>query len=104
MPEDESIPDLQDAIQKMHGCSSVFVETVHVHEKMPTTGETVWQGDVQIFDLIDHPKAKRAYGWSFFNDDSRKRRFIAVLGDGPVVSAVTAVQAYIVAEFKKGQR
>jgi hypothetical protein len=103
MPFDESIPELQDAIKKMHGCSTVFVDTVHVHEKRPNTGETFWQGDVQVFDVIDHPKAKRAYAWSFLNEDSGKRRYIAVLGDGPVVSAVTAVQAYIVAGYKSGE-
>jgi hypothetical protein len=101
MPFDESIPDLQAAIRKLHGCDSKFVETTHVHETHD--GATVWEGDVQVFDLIGHPKAKRAYAWSFLNEDSRKRRYIAVLGDGPVVSPVTAVRTYILAGVKSGE-
>jgi hypothetical protein len=97
----ESISELQEAIRKMHGCESRFLETVAVHEKLKN--ETVWVGDVQVFELVGHPKATRCYAWSFFNEDSRKRRYIAVLGDGPVVSAATAVQVYIVAGYKSGE-
>jgi len=35
---------------------------VPVHEVFQ--GKTLWQGDVEVFDLAGHPKAKRAYGWS----------------------------------------
>jgi hypothetical protein len=52
MPFDESIPELQAAILKPHGCTSTFVETVPVHERF--NGGTVWEGDVQVFDLIGH--------------------------------------------------
>jgi len=101
MPFDESIPELQAAIRKIHGVEPTYVETVAVRETF--NGETVWEGDVQVFEVVGHPTAKRAYAWSFFNEDSRKRRYIAVLGDGPVVSAQTAVRAYIVAGVKSGE-
>jgi hypothetical protein len=49
---------------------------------------------------MGHPQAKRAYAWSY--ETGGKRRFLAVLGLGPVVDARTAVQASIVvAERKK---
>jgi hypothetical protein len=102
MPFDESVPELQNAIRKMHGCDSKFVETVPVRETFQ--GKTVWEGDVQVFELIGHPKAKRVYAWSFLNEDSGKRRYVTVLGDGPVVSAQKAVQTYIVAGVKSGPK
>jgi hypothetical protein len=93
MPFDESIPEMISIIRKLHGCEATWIEAVHVHEVF--NGETVWEGDVQVFDA-DHPKAKRVYAWSFFNEDSRKRVYTAVLGDGPVTSAQRAVQVYLV--------
>ena len=89
---------LQDAIWHMHGLKSVWVESVDVHETF--NGETVWQGQVQVFS-VQHPKANRAYAWSHAVGDGGKRRFHAVLGMPPVVDAVTAVRAAIAAEGKR---
>ena len=82
----------------MHGLKSVWVESVDVHETF--NGETVWQGQVQVFS-VQHPKANRAYAWSHAVGDGGKRRFHAVLGMPPVVDAVTAVRAAIAAEGKR---
>lgn len=85
---------LQDAIRHMHGCGSTWVESVPVHEAF--NGEVVWDGEVQVYDLIGHPQAKRAYAWSH-STTGTKRRFYAVLGIPPIVDALTAVRASIVA-------
>jgi hypothetical protein len=45
-------------------------------------GQTVWDGEVQVFDLIAHPTAKHAYAWSYATDGT-KRKFVAVLQLGP---------------------
>jgi len=45
-----------------HNCSATWRETVPVHEVF--RGQTVWQREVEVFDLQDYPKAKRAYAWS----------------------------------------
>jgi hypothetical protein len=66
-------------------------------------GETVWEGVVEVFDLEDHPRAKRCYAWSYEVDDSKKRRFFAVLHHGPVKSARDAVRAAIAKEFRNKQ-
>jgi len=50
------------AVSQLHNCGAVWRATVPVHEVF--RGETVWQGDVEVFDLSNHPKAKRAYAWS----------------------------------------
>lgn len=88
---------LQDAIRNMHGCESTFVESVPVTERFQ--GAVVWDGSVQVFDLVGHPTAKRCYAWSHETDGGR-RRFVAVLGLGPVTDAVTAVRISIAASAR----
>ena len=91
---------LQTAVQHLHGCAAVHRETVPVHEVF--RGETVWQGDVEVYDLTGHPKAKRAYAWSHLegkNDEGE--RFVAVLEIPPVDSAKKAVQVQIVKDAKR---
>lgn len=85
---------LQDAIRHLHGCESTFVESVPVTERF--NGAVVWDGEVQVFDLVGHQTAKRCYAWSYATEGT-KRRFVAVLQLGPVVDAVTAVRASIAA-------
>jgi len=72
---------------------------VPVHEVF--RGETVWQGDVEVFDLTGHPKAKRCYAWSHLDGAKDYReRFVAVLEIPPVDSAKRAVQVQIVKDVK----
>ena len=93
------IKELQNAIRNLHGCKSTWIEPVPVKETFE--GETVWEGDVQVFELIDHPTAKKCYAWSYQVDDMGKRKFVAVLHQDPVKSPVDAVKAFIVSEHKK---
>jgi hypothetical protein len=89
------------AIEHLHGCSATWRETFPVHEKFQ--GQTVWQGEVEAFDLTGHPKAKRAYGWSHREGrDDAGERFVAVLEIPPVDSAQTAIRAQIVKDVKTG--
>jgi len=98
-----SIKALQKAILDLHGCKSAWVESVPIKEVFE--GETVWEGVVQVFDLIDHPTAKRCYAWSHGLESSKKRRFLVVLHQGPIDSPEKAVRAAIVRdqsyEFKE---
>jgi hypothetical protein len=96
----EYIERLQQVIFHLHKADSTWVETVPVHEVFK--GKTVWQGDVEVFDLRNHPKAKRAYAWSYRAGNDEK--FTAVLEIPPVVDALTAVRVSIVAESKKGKK
>lgn len=90
---------LKKAIQDLHGCESKHLGSVLVHEVFRR--KTVWQGNVEVFALTGHPKAKRAYAWSHpTGPDNKDERIIAVLEIPPVTSAATAVQAAIVGESK----
>ncbi len=93
-----SIKTLQKAILDLHGCTSIWVESIPIKEVFE--GQTVWEGVVQVFDLINHPKAKRCYAWSYELEGSRKRKFFAVLHLGDVDSPEKAVRAAIASEFK----
>lgn len=98
----ESIEALQKAILDLHGCKSTWIESVRVKEFFE--GKTVWEGVVQVFDLIDHPSATRCYAWSHGLDDTKKRRFFAVLHQGPVDSPEKAVKGAIVSQFSKNNK
>jgi hypothetical protein len=90
---------LQTAVHHLHNCAAAWRETVPVHEVF--RGETVWKGEMKVYDLTGHPKAKRAYAWSHLDGESDEReRFAAVLEIPPVDSARKAVQVQIVKDAK----
>jgi len=83
----------------LHKCGAVHRQTVPVHEVF--RGKTVWRGEVEIFDLSGHAKAKRCYASSHREGpDGQGERFVAVLEIPPVASPKTAVQAAVAAEFR----
>ncbi len=56
--DEAGLPALQDAIRHLQGCESRHVESADVREAFD--GATVWEGNVQVFDLIGHAMAARA--------------------------------------------
>src|SRR5947209_6011578 len=92
------LPALEEAIRHMHGCEPTFVESVPVREMFK--GATVWDGEVQVFDVKGHASARRVYAWSHAAEGT-KRRFYAVLHEGPIDSPIKAVRASIVAESRR---
>jgi hypothetical protein len=96
---DVSVDQLQRAIEGQHGGKAVLVEAVPVKETF--LGHAVWEGTVHVFDLEGHPKATRAYAWSSPIEGSDKRRFYTVLHLDGIRSAVDAVRAAIVAEWRE---
>ena len=99
MTKQDYIAQLQVAVSQLHDCGAVWRETVAVHEVFQ--GKTAWQGNVEVFDLNGHPKAKRAYAWSHLDGAKDEReRFVAVLEIPPVDSAQKAVQVQIVKDVR----
>ena len=90
MPPKE-ITELKDAIRATHGRESLHVESIPVKEVFE--GQTAWEGTVEIFDLVGHPEAKRAYAWRHRNGDENKT--MAVLEIPPVDSPESAVKVTI---------
>jgi hypothetical protein len=95
----EYLERLKPAIEHLHNRGAVWHSTVPVQEKFK--GQTVWQGDVELFNLIGYPRSKRAYAWSHREGkNDAGERFVVVLEIPPVRSAVDAVRASIVKEAK----
>jgi hypothetical protein len=96
------IEALQDAIRKLHGVESKHIETVPVKEEFE--GKTVWEGNVEVFDLVDYPKAPRAYAWMHKTDDAADAgRQVIVLHIRPIASPEMAVRAALLQEYEKGE-
>jgi hypothetical protein len=92
----EYIERLTKAIQHLHGSGSVHINTEPVHEVF--NGQTVWEGEVEVFSLTDESKATICYAWSY--QDGTREHFVAVLNVPQVKTALDAVRAYIVGNAK----
>jgi hypothetical protein len=96
----ETIKAFQDAIRRLHGSESAYVESLPVREEFQ--GETIWSGIVHIFELEGHPTAKRAYVWAeLMGDFGPRQRFFAVLEQGPIETPLDAVRASILSDYKE---
>lgn len=96
------IEELQEAIKQLYGSESTYVETVPVKEVFQ--GETVWEGEVEVFDLADTSKAPRVYAWAHDTDDVKNpRRTVTVLHIPPATSPENAVRASIISDYKAQQ-
>lgn len=67
----EKLVNIQKAVERAAEWPAKHVETVQVVEGF--RNQIIWQGEVEVFELTAHPKAKRAYGWQ------DGERFVAVL-------------------------
>ena len=92
------IQNLREIIQHLHGVEAKHIESVPVKEEHQ--GKTVWDGVVEVFDLIGHPKTHRAYAWTHQTDKPGDLRYITVLHVPPVVSPQTAGKAAIIQEYR----
>ena len=89
---------MQTTIQHLHKCGAVYRETVPVREVF--NGKTIWEGDVEVFDLTEHPKAKCCYGWNH----GEPEEFITILELPPVTDAPSAVKVGVAYQIKKARK
>ena len=60
-PSDTGVARLQNAIRRLSGCESGYLETVTVSESFHGfKTNRMWQGEVLVFEIRGHPHAKRA--------------------------------------------
>jgi hypothetical protein len=97
------IGELKNVIRRLHGCEADHVRTMPVTETFQ--GQIVWQGEVEVFSLRGHPKAKTCYAWAHATgEDDKSKRYVAVLELPPVDSAQSAVRAAIINEAREQQK
>ena len=88
----KDIAEIANAIRVMGKCDCSYVSSVPVKEIFQ--GKTIWEGVVEIFDLIDHIRADRCYAW-VFKDNKGKDKYVIVLHHPPVDSPEKAVKTAI---------
>lgn len=74
----------------MHGAESIPLHSERVCERFE--GETVWEGEVLVFQLSGHPTSSKCFAWEVDGEVT------AVLAEGPIQTAVDAVRASILAD------
>jgi len=103
MSKQDYIARIQIAVSQLHDCTAIWRETVPVCEMFH--GRAIWSGEVEVFDLTGHAKAKQAYAWSHLDADGGERtQFVTILGIPPVDSPQTAVRAAIIHQVREGQK
>jgi hypothetical protein len=80
---------LQSTIRQLHRCEAVHEKTVFVDEKFQ--GSAIWKGDIEVFNLIGHPKAQRCFAW-FHAESGKGVRPVALLERWPIVSPQAAIR------------
>lgn len=94
------IEELQKVIEQLHHAHARYVETVPVTEVFD--GETIWQGEVEVFDLDDHADASRVFAWAYdYEDDNKPTQHVTVLQIPPATTPENAVRAAIISEHGK---
>ena len=97
------IEELKDSIRRLHGVESSHVETVPVKESFQE--QTIWEGEVEVFELYDHPETDKLYAWTNETDDpDNPERYVTVLHIDPITSPQLAVRAAIVQKYRNRER
>jgi hypothetical protein len=92
------LDEIKRAIRELHGCEAAHVRTVPVAEVFQ--GRVIWSGDVEVFDLTGHARAKRVYAWGYPNGGGWE--ITTALEIPPVESPQSAVKVAIAAHGEKG--
>jgi hypothetical protein len=96
------IEELQEAIKELYDSDSTHVETVPVKEVFQ--GETVWDGEVEVFDLTNHDLTDRVYAWAHETDDpDNPKRTVTVLHIPPATSPENAVRVSIASDYRNAR-
>lgn len=98
MANKQSLERLQQAIFHLHKVDSEWIESKHVREE--SGGKTIWEGEVEVFMLRDHPTAKRCYAWTC----DEPEEFIIILELPPVTDAQSAVKGWRGISNQKGRK
>jgi hypothetical protein len=87
---DNLIEALKQIIYENHNCAAIHLQSVQIEE---FDGDKVlWTGQVEVFKVEGHTKAKIAYGW--WQEDS-ETGLVTILALTATLDARKAVQAYL---------
>jgi len=92
------VAELRATIRRLYQCDASHSRTEAVKEVV--NGQTMWEGNVEVFALVGHDEALRCYAWGHLHEDGRWE-VTTVLAIPPVVSASSAVVAAFLAHVKE---
>ena len=92
------IEQLQELIRQRHGCDATHIGTAPISEKQG--GGIAWQGNMHLFQLHGHQRARRCFAWQHTGTEDAPR-YVALLEHGHVDSARAAVRAAMVDESRR---
>lgn len=90
-----TIEQLKKLIEQEYGTTAKHVETVAVHETFQ--GETIWDGEVEVFEVPEFPNADRVFAWAFDDDNGEQQVTVAQIP--PATTPENAVKAYLVSQY-----
>ena len=91
------IEQLRELIEREYGTTAKHVETVAVLETF--NGETIWDGEVEVFDVPEFSDADQVFAWDFDDDSGQQQVTVAQIP--PATTPENAVKAYIVSQYGK---
>lgn len=80
------------AFKDLYHCAARHLETVPVVETF--NGNVIWEGEVEVFNLVGHPETDTGYAWGY--SQGGKFEITAVLKLPPAISPKTAVQTALI--------
>lgn len=89
------IERLKEIIEQEYATTAKHVETVAVHETF--NGETIWDGEVEVFEVPEFANADRVFAWAFESEDGEQQVTVAQIP--PATTPENAVKAYIVSQY-----
>ena len=88
------IERLKEIIEREYSTSAKHVETVAVHEEFD--GETVWDGEVEVFEVPEFANADHVFAWEFEDNGEQQ---VTVAQIPPATTPENAVKAYLVSQY-----
>ena len=95
MAKKSHIERLKQVIFHLHKARATHAGSVPTGKKF--FGKTIWKGDVEIFNLIGHPKATICYAWTY----GEPEEFITILEMPPITDVKSAVKVGLAYQIKK---
>ncbi len=91
----KTVEQLKELIEHEYATTAKHVETVAVHEMFQ--GETIWDGEVEVFEVPEFPNADRVFAWAFDDDSGEQQVTVAQIP--PATTPENAVKAYLVSQY-----
>jgi hypothetical protein len=86
------LDNIRAAVREAVSCPCTHVGTFFIREE--GGGQILWDGPVELFELVKHAEAKRAFAWRYVSAKS-KPAYAVVLEKPPIDSPRAAVRSLI---------